>query len=300
MIRTLCAVSSPLGFPGNKHNTQSYYGLHTHITEISRMKREEGIERLSGCFHWTEFDGDDKRQYLHQEFVYENVMFAVARGLSWSAVGQVADISKHLLPKLRGLKTSEVICLVKDHLSQIEPRLSTAHHAVLLDCIVKTYVPHQRLYQAVLNGETGVKHIRCELEIESPPHPRPLGEGTDAVEWKRQQDLKELSLAQSRKEAEIKELKETAEAQMMATLQTSLNRLPHEGRMSRQEVEELLRSFLQSQGEIIMESLMKEVCLTEDLLNQKSQLVQRHLTNQPVLPGKSCVATPTKSKKKRN
>uniref|UniRef100_A0A671SNY3 Uncharacterized protein n=1 Tax=Sinocyclocheilus anshuiensis TaxID=1608454 RepID=A0A671SNY3_9TELE len=71
-----CAVSSPLGFPG--------------------------IERLSGCFHWTEFDGDDKRQYLHQEFVYENVMFAVTRGLSWSAVGQVANISKHLLPKLKG------------------------------------------------------------------------------------------------------------------------------------------------------------------------------------------------------
>uniref|UniRef100_A0A8C2FMF5 Si:dkey-100n19.2 n=1 Tax=Cyprinus carpio TaxID=7962 RepID=A0A8C2FMF5_CYPCA len=200
-----------------------------YVKSLHQMCREEGIERLSGCFHWTEFDGDDKRQYLHQEFVYENVMFAVARGLSWSAVGQVADISKHLLPKLR-----EVICLVKDHLSQIEPRLSTAHHAVLLDCIVKTYVPHQRLYQAALNGETGVKHIRCELEIESPPHPRPLGEGTDAVEWKRQQDLKELSLAQSRKEAEIKELKETAEAQLMATLQTSLNRLPHEGWMSRQ------------------------------------------------------------------
>ncbi len=133
-----------------------------------------------------------------------------------------------------GLKTSEVICLVKDHLSQIEPRLSTAHHAVLLDYIVKTYVPHQRLYQACLHGETGVKHIRCELEIESPPHLRPLGEGTDAVEWEHQRDLKELSLAQSRKEAEIKELKETAEAQMMTTLQTSLSRLPYEGRMSRQ------------------------------------------------------------------
>ncbi len=82
-----------------------------------------------------------------------------------------------------GLKTSEVICLVKDHLSQIEPRLSAAHHAVLLDYIVKTYVPHQRLYQAFLNGETGVKHIRYELEIESPPHPRPLSEGTDTVKW---------------------------------------------------------------------------------------------------------------------
>ncbi|RXN33807.1 putative protein C8orf74-like protein [Labeo rohita] len=264
------------------------------------MKRDEGIERLSACFHWTEFDGDDKRQYLHQQFVYDNVMFAVTRGLSWSAVGQVANITKDLLPKLKGLKTSEVICLAKDHLSLIEPRLSTAHHAVLLDYIVKTYVPHQRLYQAFLNGETGLRRIRCELEIECPPHPWPLSEGTDAVELEQQRDLKELSLAQSRKEAEIKELKETAEAQMMAALRASLESLPCEGWMSRQEVEELLRSFLQSQGDIIMEALMKEVCLTEDLLSQKSQLVQRHLTNQPVLPGKNCVVTPTKSKKKRS
>lgn len=139
-----------------------------------------------------------------------------------------------LLILILGLKTSDVICLIKDHLSQIEPCLSAAHHAVLLDFIVKTYVPHQRLYQAFLNGETGLKHISCQLEIESPPHPQPLCEGTDAVEWEQQWTLKDLCLAQYRKEAEIKELKEKAEAQMMATLQTSLNNLPHEDQMSKQ------------------------------------------------------------------
>ncbi|XP_051724958.1 uncharacterized protein C8orf74 homolog [Ctenopharyngodon idella] len=267
--------------------------VHT-LQEISRMKRDDGIERLSICFHWKEFDGDDKRQYLHQEFVYENVMLAITRGLSWSTVAQVANITKELLPKLKGLKTSDVICLIKDHLSQIEPCLSAAHHAVLLDFIVKTYVPHQRLYQAFLNGETGLKHISCQLEIESPPHPQPLCEGTDAVEWEQQWTLKDLCLAQYRKEAEIKELKEKAEAQMMATLQTSLNNLPHEDQMSKQEVEELLRSFLQSQGEIIMESLMNEARLTENLLQMKL----RHFANQPVFPKKHSVATPTKSKKK--
>ncbi|XP_043118273.1 uncharacterized protein C8orf74 homolog [Puntigrus tetrazona] len=270
------------------------------LQEISRMKRDEGIERLSGCFDWTEFAGDGERRCLHQEFVYENVMLAVARGLSWSAVGQVASASKRLLPELKGLKTSEVICLVKDHLSQIEPRLSSAHHALLLDHIVKTYLPHQRLYQAVLNGETGVKHIRRELVIEGPPEPRPLSEGTDAVEWEHQRDLKELRSAQSRTEAEIQDVKDAAEAQMMAALQSGLNRLPREGQMSRQEVEESLRGFLQSQGGIITDALMKEVRLTEDLLSKKSQLVLRRLANQPVLPGKNRVATPTKSKKKRN
>lgn len=66
------------------------------------FQRDDGIERLSSCFHWKEFDGDDKRQYLHQEFVYENVMLAITRGLSWSTVAQVANITKELLPKLKG------------------------------------------------------------------------------------------------------------------------------------------------------------------------------------------------------
>lgn len=66
------------------------------------FQRDDGIERLSSCFLWTEFDGDDKRQYLHQEFVYENVMLAITRGLSWSTVAQVANISKDLLPKFKG------------------------------------------------------------------------------------------------------------------------------------------------------------------------------------------------------
>ncbi len=67
-----------------------------------------------------------------------------------------------------GLKTSEVICLVKDHLSQIEPRLSAAHHAVLLDYIVKTYVLISGSIRRFLNGETGVKHIRSSLRLKAP------------------------------------------------------------------------------------------------------------------------------------
>ncbi|XP_052002149.1 uncharacterized protein C8orf74 homolog [Xyrauchen texanus] len=260
--------------------------IDTILQDISRMKRDDGIELMSRCFHWTEFDGDDKRQFLHQEFVYENVMYAVKRGLPWSTVGQVAHVTKHLLPKLKGLKTSEVFRLVKDQLSQIQPHLSTAQHALLLEFIVKTYVPHQRLYQAVLSGETGLKHVRSELAIETPPPPQPLCEGIDTVEWQQQQAQKELLLTQSKKEAEITELKKKTEAQMMEKLQARLHNLPIKDTMSKQEVKELLCSFLHSQGEIIMESLMHVACLTEELLQlklmQKTQLMDRHVANDPV------------------
>lgn len=66
------------------------------------FQRDAGLRRLSGCFHWTEFDGDDKRLRLHQEFVYENVMRALKRGLPCASVGQLARVTKDLLPKLVG------------------------------------------------------------------------------------------------------------------------------------------------------------------------------------------------------
>lgn len=66
------------------------------------FQRDEGIMRLSSCFQWREFEGDDQKQYIHQEFVYENVMYSVQRGLPWTAVAQIANLSKELLPEFRG------------------------------------------------------------------------------------------------------------------------------------------------------------------------------------------------------
>ncbi|XP_056624808.1 uncharacterized protein C8orf74 homolog [Triplophysa dalaica] len=267
------------------------------IQEIWRMKRDAGLRRLSGCFHWTDFDGDDKRLRSHQEFVYENVMHALKRGLPCSSVGQLARVTKDLLPRLVGLKTSDAVGVIRDQLSQIQPRLSSGHHAVLVDFILKTYVPHQRLYQAFLNGDTGLRHIRSELEVEGPPHSTPLCEGTDAVELEHQQVLEET---RSKKEEDIMKLKVKTEAQMMAKLQACLNDLPREGNVCRLEVEKLLHNFLQSQGQIMMKSLMEEASLTDSLLNlklrQKSQLTERHLTDDPVSTKQHCVPTSTKKK----
>uniref|UniRef100_A0A3B4E9M9 Uncharacterized protein n=1 Tax=Pygocentrus nattereri TaxID=42514 RepID=A0A3B4E9M9_PYGNA len=82
------------------------------LKELSTLEREEGILRLSSCFQWREFEGDDQRQYLHQEFVYESVMYSVKRGLPWSAVAQIANMTKELLPELKGhpLLTQAVSC----------------------------------------------------------------------------------------------------------------------------------------------------------------------------------------------
>lgn len=61
---------------------------------------EAGVQRLSSHFTWPEFC--DKRQNLHQEFVYNVTMFAAARGLPWSDVTQAALMAKALFPQLDG------------------------------------------------------------------------------------------------------------------------------------------------------------------------------------------------------
>ncbi|TRY54210.1 hypothetical protein DNTS_030473, partial [Danionella cerebrum] len=270
-------------FPSNKTTGLNMASFVATIQEISRMKRDEGLARLSSCFLWTEFNGDDKRQFVHQEFVYENVMFAITRGFSWSTVAQVANITKELLPKFKGLRSSEVVALVRDALSQIEPRLSSAHLAVLLDSFLKSYVPHQHLYQAFLTGMSGLTPIRLDLEIMTPPQPMPLTEGTDVHQKKQQEIVNKLYVSQSRAEAELQILRETSKQMIMATLQEGLDSLPHEGHMSKKEVEELIQSFLQMQGEIMMESLMKETDLSEKLLQIKlsQSEIQTQLTNHP-------------------
>uniref|UniRef100_A0A8B9J7T9 Si:dkey-100n19.2 n=1 Tax=Astyanax mexicanus TaxID=7994 RepID=A0A8B9J7T9_ASTMX len=198
------------------------------------VQGSRGIQRLSSCFQWREFEGDEQRQYLHQEFVYENVMYSVKRGLPWSSVAQVASMTKELLPELKGLERSEVISLIRTRLSQHQLQLSPAHRAVLYDFIVKDSVRHHHLYQAFFKKDINLISMYSQLEIHIPPHPPPLCEGTDVVVWEKQQALRELTAAEAEKQSELQRLREQAETELMAKLQERLGDLLVENRLDRQ------------------------------------------------------------------
>ncbi|KAK3563714.1 hypothetical protein QTP86_034443, partial [Hemibagrus guttatus] len=230
------------------------------------FQRDEGIVRLSSCFQWREFEGDDQRQYLHQEFVYENVMYSVQRGLPWAAVVQIANLCKELLPELRGLEKSEALSLIQTRLSQCHPQLPSSHHTTMYNFMVQTYIHHQCLYQAFLKKEANLKCMHSHLEIHVPPHPLPLSEGTDLGVWEKQQALKELNAAEAVKIAEIHRLKEQAEAQIMEKLQVSLGDLSLEDRLDKQALESMVRSSLQSEADMVKEILIKEIRAVQELL----------------------------------
>ncbi|XP_026858272.2 uncharacterized protein C8orf74 homolog [Electrophorus electricus] len=167
------------------------------------------------------------KDYLHQEFVYENVMYSVQRGFPWSAVAQIASMTKELLHDLKGLEKSEVISLIQRHLVQCQLPLPHAQQKALHDFIMETCVCHHRLYQAFLNGEINLKHTHSHLEICAPPCPLPLCEGTDVATMEKQQVLRELKAADAEKMSEIHRLKEQAKEQLTAELQASLGKKVH-------------------------------------------------------------------------
>ncbi|XP_017332135.1 uncharacterized protein C8orf74 homolog [Ictalurus punctatus] len=240
--------------------------LKTAIQEAARLKRDEGIIRLNSCFQWREFEGDDQRQKIHQEFVYENVMYSVQRGLPWAAVAQIANLSKELLPELRGLERSEAASLIQTRLSQCVHRLSPSHHATMYDFMVQTYIHHQSLYQAFLKEEVNLNCMHSHLEIQVPPHPLPLSEGTDLGIWEKQQALKELMAVETVKLAEIHRLKEQAEAQIWEKAEVSLSDLSLEGRLDKQALESMVHSILQSEVDMLKEILIKEIRAVQELL----------------------------------
>ncbi|KAG9268723.1 uncharacterized protein C8orf74 homolog isoform X1 [Astyanax mexicanus] len=273
------------------------------LKELSRLERDEGIQRLSFCFQWREFEGDEQRQYLHQEFVYENVMYSVKRGLPWSSVAQVASMTKELLPELKGLERSEVISLIRTRLSQHQLQLSPAHRAVLYDFIVKDSVRHHHLYQAFLKKDINLISMDSQLEIHIPPHPPPLCEGTDVVVWEKQQALRELTAAEAEKQSELQRLREQAETELMAKLQERLGDLLVENRLDRQEVQTTVRTFLQSQGEFFKDNLEKEIRTVQELLEikmrQKSLLGRGPSSNTSSFSEKLSVPSSTKVKKSK-
>ncbi|XP_066524463.1 uncharacterized protein C8orf74 homolog isoform X2 [Hoplias malabaricus] len=229
-------------------------------------------------------------------------MYSVKRGLPWSAVAQIANMTKELLPEFKGLEIPEVISLIQTQLSKCQPPLSPAHQAALCDFIVKDYVHHQHLYQAFLKGQMNLKCLNSQLEIHVPPPPLPLCEGTDVVVWERQLALRELMVAEAEKQAEFQRLKEQAEVQMMANIQDTLGGISLEDRLDKEAVETMVRSFVQSQGEVVKGILMKEIGAVQEMLelrlSQKSLLGTGHTSQTLNISEKFSVSSSTKTKKK--
>ncbi|KAM4602171.1 uncharacterized protein C8orf74 homolog [Polymixia lowei] len=252
--------------------------------------REEGVQRLGGHFSWPELSGE--RQRFHQQFTHDVAVFAAERGFPWSDVIRVAIMAKDVFPRLDGLDAPQLLSLLRDVLSECLPHLTSVHQQDLTQFLIDTCVARRRLLQAVVAGAANLSITRGHLEVQAPPRPLPLAQGTDLHELELQRQRAELTATLRQKEEELRIFREGSNITLGDV------DAPEGGRLDKEGVLELVRAAVRASGGQMLASLGQETSLVSDILELKVQhtaLATRGL-HHPT-PPKTIMSTLTKTQK---
>ncbi|XP_008295999.1 uncharacterized protein C8orf74 homolog [Stegastes partitus] len=233
------------------------------MTQISRLQRDAGVQMLSCHFSWPEFS--DERRGFHQEFVYDVATFAADRGFSWSNVIRAAVTAKDMFPQLDDLNGNKLLSMLRDVLCERLPNLTPVHRHELTQYLTDTCFTRQRLFQAVVDGAADVSIVQLHLEVQLPPTPCPLVQGTDLHEGEAQQDLAKVTSELQQKEEELRSLREGS----WFTL--SKAGMPEDEHLDKQSILEVVHATLRTTKEQIEASLNQEVTLLGEILQLKVQ-----------------------------
>ncbi|KAI3365975.1 hypothetical protein L3Q82_009808, partial [Scortum barcoo] len=225
--------------------------------------REAGVQRLSCHFSWPEFC--DERRCFHQEFVYDVAMFAAARGLAWHDVIRAAVVAKGIFPQLDGLDVTRLLSLLRDALSVCLPNLTSVQRHEFTQFLTDNCITRRRLFQAVVSGAADMSIAQLHLEVQLPPTPCPLEQGTDLHEWELRRRRAELTSALRQKEEKLKSLRDGS--------RVTLGELdiPEDEQLDQEGVLALVRAAVRATEGQMLASLNQEASLLNDILHLKLQ-----------------------------
>ncbi|XP_040888508.1 uncharacterized protein C8orf74 homolog isoform X2 [Toxotes jaculatrix] len=236
------------------------------------ITRDAGVQRLSCHFSWPEFC--DERRCFHQEFVYDVSMFASAQGFPWSDVIRTAVIAKSIFPQLDGLDTPDLLSLLRDTLSECLPDLTPVHRHKFTQFLSDTFTTRRRLFQATVGGAANLSITELHLEVQLPPTPCPLAQGTELHQWEHQQQQTQLTSALQQKEEELRSLRDG--------LRVTLGDIPEDVQLDKEGVLDVVRAAVSATEGQMLSSLNQEVSLLSDILQlklQQASLATRRLHN---------------------
>uniref|UniRef100_A0A8C4P8N0 Uncharacterized protein n=1 Tax=Dromaius novaehollandiae TaxID=8790 RepID=A0A8C4P8N0_DRONO len=73
------------------------------VRAVVQLQWEEGRQLLRELLGWEPFDEDcDLRRSIRLDILYNSIMFAARKGLSWAAVATVGKIAEELLEEMKG------------------------------------------------------------------------------------------------------------------------------------------------------------------------------------------------------
>ncbi|KAM8721878.1 uncharacterized protein C8orf74 homolog [Acanthopagrus schlegelii] len=232
------------------------------IALITRLQREAGVQRLSSHFSWPEFC--DERRHFHQEFVYDVAMFAAARGFPWLDVIRAAAMAKGIFPQLDGLDVAKLLSLLRKVLPESLPDLASVHRHEFTKWLTDTCVTRRRLFQAVVGGAANLSIARLHLEVQLPPTPCPLAQGTDVQEWERRRRLAELTSVLLEKEEKLRVLRDGSRV-TLREVDFPEDELDEEGVLA------VVRAAVRATEDQMMASLTQEASLLSDIMQLKLQ-----------------------------
>ncbi|XP_068792496.1 uncharacterized protein C8orf74 homolog [Struthio camelus] len=261
------------------------------------LQREEGRQLLRELLGWEPFDEVwDLRRSIRLDILYNSIMFAARKGLSWAAVAAVGKIAQELLEEMKGLTISQALQVFQDKVSACEPKLRPLKPGILCDYFLNTYFKHFHLYQFLLCHKRTVQQRYATLEVCVPPHPLPLETGIDAEVEKHQQQIAALSAAETQKRTNVLHLRKMLRAEKNTILEKVYKKLedPSE-KLDRERLATLVEEVIRVEEETTREIFQAEIQATFEILELRLQ--KKMLALKPPVPNLPPLAPAVQAKK---
>ncbi|KAM7365384.1 hypothetical protein PAMP_016317 [Pampus punctatissimus] len=203
-------------------------------------------------------------------------MFAASCGFSWPNVIRAAEIAKDIFPQLDGHDLPKLSSMLMDTLSEGLPNLNAVHRHKFAQYLTDTCIARRRLFQAVVGGAANMSIAQVHLEVQLPPTPCPLAQGTELHEWEHQRQQAQLTATLQQKEEELRSLRNRSRVTLGAV------DVPEDKQLDKEGVLELVRAAVRATEGQMLASLHKETSLLSDILQLKLQgaaLASRRLHN---------------------
>ncbi|XP_014328462.1 uncharacterized protein C8orf74 homolog isoform X1 [Xiphophorus maculatus] len=262
----------------------------TEMAKIARLPRNAGIQRFIHHFHWFEFTNE--KLPLHQEFVYDVAMFTAGQGFSWADVICSAVLAKVIFPQSYEFDLNNFWSLLRDVLCEHLPYLTPLHRHVFTQYLIDTCVCRRRLFQVAVGVTAEELLVLRQLEVQLPPTPCPLAQGTDLEMWEAQSELRaklDSSLTQ------LEEKLKCVLAEPRVTLEDF--NVPSDGELDKESAVGLVRSAVKATGGQVLASLSQEVSLRKEIFQIKMQQEALIAAGRPKIPTPVVTSAKTKGAK---
>ncbi|CAH1776008.1 unnamed protein product, partial [Owenia fusiformis] len=170
---------------------------------IGSLNRDEGHKRLATCLGWKAFDEDfDLRSSILLDYLYDNLMFAIAKGFPWSQVLHVLHLVLDVHNDSIGKELVDVIKCYTSKAAQFSDRISENNIKIFTTNYFSTYLTHYKLYKYVFSVEQERNFYSYDLQVDVPIPPLPLKDSKEHNIWEYEKKIADIEAVEEKTKAE--------------------------------------------------------------------------------------------------